>query len=273
MSINTEYLAPEQPDLKWWGEELFEVNQSKTWQFGSLLFRLTRGLQEWRLEYHRPLMQFDYEQRWHRINDAEMRFPQPIHVERYMFRETHRSFQLMPRLADRSVVIKPTDPIYIPAGQRGTLFISTPLWISGFVQGQKDPLFDLPVILPKDTWFGPDKRNGEMCYATTVDGRTDLHQLKTRAFRAVTPIDFHNTSSHQLRFDKMNVPVTALPLFYSESTGRLWTSQIKVIHEASDRQPRVRIENRTPPLAGEVIYVHPARSPGGALFNMFDSFF
>ncbi len=71
----------------------------------------------------------------------------------------------------------------------------------------------------------------------------------------------------------MNVPVTALPLFYSESTGRLWTSQIKVIHESSDRQPRIRIENRTPPLAGEVTYVHPARNPGGALFNMFDSFF
>ncbi|MGM7309694.1 hypothetical protein ACOI3P_08115, partial [Acinetobacter baumannii] len=26
-------------------------------------------------------------------------------------------------------------------------------------------------------------------------------------------------------------------------------------------------------LAGEVTYVHPPRSPGGALFNMFDSFF
>ena len=97
--------------------------------------------------------------------------------------------------------------------------------------------------------------------------------LTPRAFRAVTPIDFHNTSNHQLRFDRMNVPVTALPLFYSESTGRLWTSQIKVYYEGSDRPARIRIENRTPPLAGEVTYVHPPRSPGGALFNMFDSFF
>jgi hypothetical protein len=48
----------------------------------------------------------------------------------------------------------------------------------------------------------------------------------------VTPIDFHNVSSHQLRFDRMNVPVPALPLFYSESTGRLWTSQIKVFMKA-----------------------------------------
>jgi len=71
----------------------------------------------------------------------------------------------------------------------------------------------------------------------------------------------------------MNVPVSALPLFYSESTGRLWTSQIKVLHEGLDKPPRIRIENRTPPHAGEVMYVHPPREQASALFNMFDSFF
>lgn len=264
---------PENTNLKWWGEQKFELNQSKAWQFGSLMFRLTRGMQEWRLEYYRPQVQHDYEQNWHIIEDVHFAFPQPVHVERYMFRETSPNVQLLPRLADRSVVIRPVDPIYIPAGQRGTLYISTPLWISGYVQGQKSPLFDIPVIMPKDTWFGPDPQSGEMCYATSVDGRTELKQLRPRAFRAVTPIDFHNVSGQQLRFDRMNVPVPALPLFYSESTQRLWTSQIKVIHEGSDRPARIRIENRTPPLAGEVSYVNPARSPGGALFNMFDSFF
>ncbi|WP_415502387.1 hypothetical protein [Acinetobacter celticus] len=273
MSLQNDLLNPEGSKLKWWGEHHFELNRPKSWQFGSLLFRLTRGLQEWRLEYHRPTVQYDYEQQWHQINDPEFGFPQPIKIERYMFKNTQETIQIMPRLADRSVVIKPVDPIYIPAGQRGTLYISTPLWIAGFVEGQKDPLFDIPAILPKDTWFGPNKRMGEICYATAVDGRTELHQLKVRAFRAITPIEFHNTSHHQLRFDRMNVPIPALPLFYSESTGRLWTSQIKVLHEGSDKPPRIRIENRTPPHAGEVMYVHPPREPAGALFNMFDSFF
>ena len=48
-----------------------------------------------------------------------------------------------------------------------------------------------------------------------------------------------------------------LPLFYSESTGRLWTSQIKVYYEGMDHPARIRIENRTPTQVGEVIYVHP----------------
>ncbi len=259
--------------LKWWGDYAFELNHPKAWQFGSLLVRLTRGMQEWRLEYYRPQIQYDYEQQWHKIDDPEFAFPQPIKIERYMFKSTQSKLHLMPRLADRSVVIKPVDPIYIPAGQRGTLYISTPLWMSAFVDGQREPIFDLPIIRPKDTWFGPNHRTGEICYATAVDGRTELHQLKPRAFRAVTPIEFHNTSNQQLRFDRMNVPVPALPLFFSESTGRLWTSQIKVMHEGLDRPLRIRIENRTPPHAGEVTYLQPPRETAGALFNMFDSFF
>ena len=156
--------------------------------------------------------QDDNEQDWHPIADPHFAFPHTVQVERYMFRKTNPEFLLMPRLADRSVVIKPVDPIYIPAGQRGTLYISTPLWIAGLVESQHEPLFEIPVIQPKDTWFGPNAQQGEICYATSVDGRTDLNLLTPRAFRAVTPIDFHNTSNHQLRFDRMNVPVTALPL-------------------------------------------------------------
>jgi len=70
-----------------------------------------------------------------------------------------------------------------------------------------------------------------------------------------------------------SIGVTALPLFYSESTGRLWTSQIKVYYEGTDHPARIRIENKTPTQAGEVTYVHPPRAPGSTLFNMFDSFF
>lgn len=273
MSSDYEVSPSTTTNITWWGEYEFELNQPRAWQFGSLLLRITRGLQEWRLEYHRPQQQFDYEQQWHVIEDPNFAFPHPVKVERYMFKSTQSKLQLMPRLANRSVVIKPVDPIYIPAGQRGTLYISTPLWVSGLVNGQRDPLFDIPVILPKDTWFGPNHRSGEIAYATSVDGRTDLQQLKSRVFRAVTPIEFHNVSNQQLRFDKMNVPIPALPLFYSESTQRLWTSQIKVLHEGLDRPPRIRIESRTPPHAGEVTYLHQPRESAGVLFNMFDSFF
>ena len=46
--------------------------------------------------------------------------PQPAKSNATCFITTQSTLHLMPRLADRSVVIKPVDPIYIPAGQRGT---------------------------------------------------------------------------------------------------------------------------------------------------------
>ncbi|SDC27878.1 hypothetical protein [Acinetobacter boissieri] len=257
----------------WWGEYIFEIDTPRTWQFGSLILRITRHAQEWRMEYHRPVLQHDDEMGWHEILDTEFMLPEPVHIERYMFRKTQPQLQLMPKLADHSVVIHPVEPIYVPAGQKGLLYVTTPLWLVGFAEGQEEPLFDMPIIQPKETWFGPDTRKGELCYATEVNGRTDLDKLRHNLFRAVTPVIFQNTSHEQLRFDRMNVPIVALPLFYSESTNRLWTSHIKVMHDSSDRLPRIKIENRTPPRAGEVMYMHAPRSPGGVLFNMFDSFF
>src|SRR5690606_42108976 len=97
--------------MRWWGEQIFEINQSKAWQFGSLLFRLTRGIQEWRLEYYRSVVQYDYEQQWHEIDDPNFALPAPVHIERYMFKSALNKLQLMPRLANRSDVFNSVGPI------------------------------------------------------------------------------------------------------------------------------------------------------------------
>lgn len=261
-------------DLKWWGEYEFSLAQAHAWRFGSLYFRLIRNEKEWRVEYHRPPSQHESQQTWQKL-DPDAAFPHPMKFERYMFNYTSNKILLVPRLADRSVVIKPVQPIYIPAGQKTSLFISTPLWICGLVDGHKQPLFDFPVIQPKDTWFGLDKMNGQLCYSTPVDGSTDLRLLKPRAFRAVTPIHFYNDSNRQMRLERINVPVSSLPLFHSEETGRLWTSEIKVLQDSIDKPPRIRIENRTPSVAGKVTFVQPARSDTTSYImpNMFESLF
>ena len=259
--------------IKWWGEFNFKLHQAYSWRFGSLYFRLIRDEKEWRIEYHRPLNQHEAQQDWQRLDPDEL-FPAPIRYERYMFNQTHDSFFLMPRMADRSVVIKPVQPIFIPAGQRSSLFISTPLWLSGYVQSQREALFDVPIIRPKDTWFGLDKTQGQLCYSTLVDGSTDLNLLTPRAFRAVTPIHFYNDTNQQMRLERINVPVHSLPLFYSAETNRLWTSEIKVFQDSIDRPSRIRIESRTPPMAGKVVFVQPPRTDsGGFITNMFESLF
>lgn len=256
----------------WWGKYHFDLNQSKAWQYGSLTLRLTRLLHEWRLEYHRPHHQYDHEQEYKRLDDVHFALTQPIKVERFMFAQTSSELLFMPRLSPRSVVIKPAEPVYIPARQNAIFYISTPLWLCGFIQHENQSLFELPIIQPKDTWFGMNKRQGELCYATVVDARTDLNTLTPRAFRAVTPILVQNNSTQQLRFERMNIPVTALPLYYSESIGRLLTSQIRVSYDGREQSPKVRIEHKSPAFAGAVELIHQAHETP-TLFNMFDALF
>lgn len=260
------------PIEKWWGQQHFELNESKIWQLGSLIVRLTRTSNEWRLDYHRPTVQYDYEQQFNPIDDPFFELPQPIKTERYMFQNTESSLYLMPRLSPRSIVIKPIQPVYIPAGQSTMLYISTPLWIRGFIQRPENALFELPVIRPKETWFGKNKQRGELCYATSVDGRTHLESLTPRAFRAMTSVSVHNQSQQQFHFERINVPVMALPLFYSASAGRLLTSQIRVHYEGRDRIPKVRIEQGSPSFIHDAETIHLAHETS-TLFNMFDSLF
>ena len=87
------------------------------------------------------------------LSDTEFAMPQPAKLNVICSIRPNSTFHLMPRLADRSVVIKPVDPIYIPAGQRGTLY-QYALMDCRFGWGLTEPLFDIPIIQPKDTWFG-----------------------------------------------------------------------------------------------------------------------
>jgi hypothetical protein len=263
---------PNVQELKWWGPQDFKLGQTRAWRLGSLSVRITRTQNEWQLEYHRPHHQSEFIQDWEPL-DVDMAFSQPNTLQRYLFPYTHNNLALYPRLADRSVIVKPINPIFIPAGHQATLFVSTPLWLAGFLSDNHQPLFDLPINRPKDSWFGPDTLRGELCYATPVEGRTDLNLLIPRAFRAITPVHFHNTSNSVVQLDRMNLPVPALPLFYHSETGRIWTSQIDVTHEADNKPPRIRMENRTPPQAGQVTFIQPPRQAESSLLTMFDSFF
>lgn len=260
----------QKPIIKWWGAQHFDLNQSRIWQMGSLQIKITRHLTEWRLEYYRPEIQYDYEQDFREILDTAYQLPQPSQVNRFMFKHTEPTLHLMPRLAPRSIVIKPVEPIYVASGQSAMLYISTPLWLRAYIHRAEQPLFELPIMRPKETWFGENKREGQICYVTSVDGRTELDALVLRAFRAVTPVFVQNVSTRPLHFERMNIPVTALPLFYSESSGRLVTSLIRVNYDG-DQNPRIKIEQRSPDFAGQVENIH-SEHEQTTLFKMFELF-
>ncbi|RZU45176.1 hypothetical protein EV700_1989 [Fluviicoccus keumensis] len=255
----------------WWGEFDFEPDESRLWRLAGLDVRITRSDSEWVIETLRSSSQHEDVQDW------ELQAPSPTPLagsspSRYLFTRTTPRLRVLPSLADRSVVIKPVTPLYIPAGQSATLFVSTPVWLQIRHDAGTVPLLDLPVIRPSDTWFGPTPAQGRLCYSTKVFGRTDLGQLPVRPFRAMTPVAISNDSPETMQVERLCMPVPSLDI-YSATDGRLWTPGLLVDRLPGSRQIRVRLDTRMHEAAGVVRLLSRAREhDADTLSRMFEHF-
>ena len=257
----------------WWGEYSFAVEQTRLWHLAGLDLRLKRSSQEWHVETYRHPHQHEDAHDWS-ISDTSQELPASSILQRYIFNQTNETIKLSPALADRSVVIKPIDPLFIPANQAVTLFVSTPVWMRlSTTDATNKPLIDIPIIRPTDTWFGSSPIRGEICYATKVFGRIDLAQLPIRAFRAVTPVYIENHSSQTMPIERINIPTALLPL-YSAIDGRLWTPTLAVELTNNGRAPKLRIDTRLHAQAGIATLQSAARIENQDNFvGLFEHFF
>lgn len=258
----------------WWGRFDFELGSSRQWDMAGLELAIARQTQEWHLWSRRATAQSEENDDWQQrdanvlAENAEARFT------RYVFRQTAPQLELLPRMADRSIVVRPISPLFVPANQETTFLVSTPLWVAGYAEGVVAPLFDLPVIVPRDTWFGPTPVRGELCYSTKITGRTTLAQVPPRPFRAVTPVHVRNHGNESLPIERINIPAPFLPVYAAES-GRLWTPALTVTRDAHSPSLHVHIDKGIATEAGHVIQLTPARrgEDEHALIRVFDNFF
>lgn len=261
------------PQTRWWGRFNFTADESRAWQLGGLDLAVTRAAHEWRFQTRNRLSdQHEDNQRW--SQDDALKLPASAPVSRFFYGKTGEALYLLPRLADRSVVVKPLSPLFIPPGQSVTLFVSTPVWVGCYAENFDAPVLDLPVSRPSDTWFGRDTIRGEVCYATKITGRTELAQLPPRPFRAVTPVTLHNGAGNMMPIERINVPVPVLGVYAGEN-GMLWTQPLHVQRESGNRPPRIRLEAVMLPEAGAVEMLTPPRLGASehALARILDNLF
>lgn len=255
----------------WWGEYPFADGQVRHWQMAGLDLQIRRNPQEWHIESHRHPQQHEDDHQWQVSDNNGEPLPANTILQRHIFNRTDETLKLLPRLADRPVVIKPMNPLFIAAGQSVTLFVSTPVWLS--IIANDAPLLDIPIVRPTDTWFGASPIRGEICYATKVFGRTSLDQLPVRAFRAVTPVHIANHSTTTMPIERISIPAPLLPI-YSGLDGRLWTPTLDVEQPANGRATKVKIDTRLHQYAGTVKLLGPARKHAEEdLTRLFESFF
>ncbi len=258
----------------WWGRFDFAPGTGQQWEMAGLDIAIARQPQEWHFWTRRTSQQSEDNHEWqHRDGNALAETPAAF--TRFVFRQTSEHLDLLPRLANRSIVVRPISPLFVPAGQETTFYVSTPLWLGCYAEGTVEPLMDIPVVIPSDTWFGPSPVRGELCYATKVHGRTDLSQIPPRPFRAVTPVHVRNHGNDSMPIERINIPAPFLPVYAAES-GRLWTPALSVTRDGhSSRQLHVHIDPGISTQAGHVTLLTPARRgvDEHALIRVFDNFF
>lgn len=178
---------------------------------------------------------------------------------------------LEPQLADRAVVSRPLQPTELPPRQSATLLISTPLWAR--LRNGEHRLTDLPTARLSDTWFGPNTRIGELCYAGHTRARMRLENTPESPFRALTPVTIVNAADDNLKLDRINVPVTHLSLYCDDE--RFWTSAISVTRERNWVSAKVHIDEHAPPQSRNARKVAEPRRPirGGVLERAVDLLF
>jgi hypothetical protein len=149
---------------------------------------------------------------------------------RFAFRPSPvEGLRLEPALADRPLVSRPAIPLRIPPGEAVDFFVSNPLWIR-LGNERLGNLLDEPILRPSETWFGPSRVLGELCYSATTVPRLHLENISVPAQRAVTPIRVVNRAAETLVLERIKVPVPHLELF-EDSEGTLWTSAVE-LHRA-----------------------------------------
>jgi hypothetical protein len=213
--------------LQWWLPQALELEQCWQVAIGPLTLYLKRNLQEWLFSFERDN---ESELQCRLESNGAVCLPELLATQRFMFRHSPTTFQLKPKLLDRSVVIKTRQRVSIPPGENSVFYISSPVVIDITVQQPELSLLQIPVQRLSDTWFGPPTHQGELCYADKTQARHCLEEVPPRPHRAITAVTIENRSTAILTLDKLSIPLPYLAL-YGHQDGSLWTDPIVLRHE------------------------------------------
>lgn len=214
----------------WWGSVTLDVGAAGHWLIGPFALWARRTQHEWRIAFDSDgdLSSAGVSTE---IPTAREGLGENAMLRRFAFKETHAELRILPALADRPVVVKPSDRFLIPPREEVTLYVSTPLWVT--VQLGKPPtqVLDTPCFRPSDTWFGPNTRVGELCYAARTHAEQELERVRLLPYRTISVVRIRNRAPSRLEFERVKLPVPHLSLF-ADASNRLWTESLTLDRDA-----------------------------------------
>jgi len=246
---------------RWWGEFEIPVGKAGCWRIGPLTFIAQRKPNEWRCTHFNTLDDLA-EGVEIEIGTGCPDLPDATEVVRFPSPRLGEKLEVVPALADRSVVARPEVPIHVLGGDELRLFVGTPVWMQiKTPEPRGELLLEIPVLRPNDTWFGPTTRRGELCYAVKTMARLNLENVRILPQRAITEVLLRNEAADPLPIERISLPVPNLDL-YCDAAGHLWTGSVTVIRREGATPVEVRLDRQAPVTVAEPESVAPPRLAG-----------
>ena len=147
----------------------------------------------------------------------------------------------MPVLPDRPTVIKPYQPLTIPAAGECTIYVGVLVWMRILAGHTRTQLVELPLADPQMTWVGSSTMDGELCYTAPSYARLVLEAVPKRPWRAVAPVRICNRRDKPLLLERFSLPTQLLCLYQNEK-GQLWTPKVTVVCETELSEASLKVD-------------------------------
>jgi hypothetical protein len=197
-----------------------------------------------------------------------------VPLQRFIRENPSSTVTFVPALAKLPTVIRPFQPLTIPAGGRCTIYVGTLVWMKVCVGERQAVLTEIPLATPSLTWVGRNTMEGELCYASASVARLVLEAVPKRPWRAVTPVTLINSRDEPLLLERFSLPTPLLSLHLNER-GQLWTPGVTVEVETELNSASLHVEQSLLVAAGPCRHVADAREKvaRGRLVRAFDRMF
>lgn len=170
-----------------------------------------------------------------------------------------RTLQPVPAMPDRSLVVRPDNPVHILPGETAEFFVGVPLYIAIQVEGRHSHrLPPVPTTPLAPAWSG-DPTSGELCHVIPTKARRRLSDVVVRGWRAVCPLQIVNRRPEILPASRFIIQSAHLSIH--EGRTHLWTTPVRIEAEPGSQDITVHYDEKPPAHEPVLRQLAPAREP------------
>ncbi len=179
-----------------------------------------------------------------RIEGESQALPPDAEWTRTALPAPYEKFVITPVFPDRSVVVD-TDYFYrIYPGSNVRVYCRVPVFVRITPEAKPDLVItELPTVILSGTWFGIFTE-GELSYALTSTVRRILEKKHFEPHLIVCPLEIHNTSNVDLKFEKICLRTERLSIYKKE--GVLWSDETKITYHSKEEDSIIEAKAAVP---------------------------